>query len=155
MSEIEIRALTKRFGSTEILHPIGLDVETGEVLAIIGPSGAGKTTLLRCLNFLETPTSGQIKVGAIEIDGDKSIATQMRKIRELRQHVGFVFQSFNLLPRTSALEQVMMPLTYTAADLSRVESRARATALGLQPNLSEVLLSRHPSVARARALIGS
>src|SRR5450631_2602043 len=107
MSEIEIRSVTKRFGSVEVLHPIDLNVDTGEVLAIIGPSGSGKTTLLRCLNFLETPTTGRLKVGAIQIDADKSLSPQMRKIRELRQHVGFVFQSFNLFPHRTALQNVV------------------------------------------------
>lgn len=107
MSEIEVRGLTKRFGRAEVLHPIDLDVENGEVLAIIGPSGSGKTTLLRCLNFLETPTTGKLKVGAIEIDADKPLARQTARIRELRQHVGFVFQSFNLFPHRTALQNVV------------------------------------------------
>jgi cystine transport system ATP-binding protein len=84
-----------------------LTVEAGEVLAIIGPSGSGKTTLLRCLNFLETPTTGQLKVGAIEIDADKPLTRQTARIRELRQHVGFVFQSFNLFPHRTALQNVI------------------------------------------------
>jgi cystine transport system ATP-binding protein len=107
VSEIEIRGLTKRFGGAEVLHPIDLNVETGEVLAIIGPSGSGKTTLLRCLNFLETPTTGKLKVGAIEIDADVSLTRQTARIRELRQHVGFVFQSFNLFPHRTALQNVI------------------------------------------------
>jgi cystine transport system ATP-binding protein len=107
MSEIEVRALTKRFAGVEVLHPLDLNVETGEVLAIIGPSGSGKTTLLRCLNFLETPTTGRLKVGTIEIDADQSLARQTARIRELRRHVGFVFQSFNLFPHRTALQNVI------------------------------------------------
>jgi cystine transport system ATP-binding protein len=77
------------------------------VVAIIGPSGSGKTTFLRCLNFLEEPTSGTIVVGDIKIDGSKPLSQQQGLIRQLRQHVGFVFQNFNLFPHRTALENVI------------------------------------------------
>nr|WP_304665489.1 L-cystine ABC transporter ATP-binding protein TcyN [Pseudomonas savastanoi] len=82
-------------------------IEAGEVVAIIGPSGSGKTTLLRCLNLLETPDSGRIKVGDIEIDGTRSMNQQQGLIRQLRLQVGFVFQNFNLFPHRTALENVI------------------------------------------------
>jgi cystine transport system ATP-binding protein len=127
MSEIEVRALSKRFGRTEVLHPIDLNVEAGEVLAIIGPSGSGKTTLLRCLNFLETPTAGKIKVGAIEIDAGKPLARQSARIRELRQHVGFVFQSFNLFPHRTALQNVIEgPVVVKRMPRDKAEALGRA-----------------------------
>ncbi len=81
-----------------VLNGIDLQVKEGEVVAIIGPSGSGKTTFLRCLNFLEEPSSGRIKVGDIEIDGSRPLNQQQSLVRRLRQHVGFVFQNFNLFP---------------------------------------------------------
>ena len=90
-----------------VLNGIDLEVKEGEVVAIIGPSGSGKTTFLRCLNFLEEPTSGRIKVGDIEIDSSKPLNQQQGLVRRLRQHVGFVFQNFNLFPHRTALENVI------------------------------------------------
>ena len=104
---IVVEKLTKQFNGQVVLNGIDLEVKEGEVVAIIGPSGSGKTTFLRCLNFLETPTSGRIKVGDIEIDSSKPINQQQGLVRRLRQHVGFVFQSFNLFPHRTALENVI------------------------------------------------
>ncbi|MCQ2992895.1 MULTISPECIES: L-cystine ABC transporter ATP-binding protein TcyN [Pseudomonas] len=104
---IVVEKLTKEFKGQQVLKGIDLKVEAGEVVAIIGPSGSGKTTLLRCLNFLEEPTSGKIIVGNIEIDGNRPLSKQQSLIRELRQHVGFVFQNFNLFPHRTALENVI------------------------------------------------
>ncbi|MCP1509967.1 cystine transport system ATP-binding protein [Pseudomonas marginalis] len=104
---IVVEKLTKQFNGQVVLNGIDLEVKEGEVVAIIGPSGSGKTTFLRCLNFLETPTSGRIKVGDIEIDSSKPLNQQQGLVRRLRQHVGFVFQSFNLFPHRTALENVI------------------------------------------------
>ena len=104
---IVVEKLTKQFNGQVVLNGIDLEVKEGEVVAIIGPSGSGKTTFLRCLNFLETPTSGRIKVGDIEIDSSKPINQQQGLVRRLRQHVGFVFQNFNLFPHRTALENVI------------------------------------------------
>ena len=104
---IVVEKLTKQFNGQVVLNGIDLEVKEGEVVAIIGPSGSGKTTFLRCLNFLEQPTSGRIKVGDIEIDTSKPINQQQGLVRRLRQHVGFVFQSFNLFPHRTALENVI------------------------------------------------
>ena len=104
---IVVEKLTKQFKGQVVLNGIDLEVKEGEVIAIIGPSGSGKTTFLRCLNFLEQPTSGRIKVGDIEIDSSKPINQQTSLVRRLRQHVGFVFQSFNLFPHRTALENVI------------------------------------------------
>jgi cystine transport system ATP-binding protein len=104
---ITVEKLTKEFKGNQVLKGIDLNVEPGEVVAIIGPSGSGKTTFLRCLNFLEEPTSGTIVVGDIKVDGSKPISQQQGLIRQLRQHVGFVFQNFNLFPHRTALENVI------------------------------------------------
>ncbi|MFC5694796.1 L-cystine ABC transporter ATP-binding protein TcyN [Pseudomonas sp. GCM10022186] len=104
---ITVRNLTKSFKGQEVLKGIDLTIEPGEVVAIIGPSGSGKTTLLRCLNLLEEPSGGRIKVGEIEIDAGKPLKHQHALIRKLRQHVGFVFQNFNLFPHRTALENVI------------------------------------------------
>ncbi|MDH4871775.1 L-cystine ABC transporter ATP-binding protein TcyN [Pseudomonas sp. BN515] len=104
---ITVRNLTKSFKGQEVLKGIDLTIEPGEVVAIIGPSGSGKTTLLRCLNLLEVPSGGLIRVGEIEIDASKPLKQQQGLIRKLRQHVGFVFQNFNLFPHRTALENVI------------------------------------------------
>ena len=104
---IAIEHLTKRFNGQTVLDSIDLNVETGEVVAIIGPSGSGKTTFLRCLNLLETPDAGRIRIGDISIDADRSLNNQQSAIRRLRQQAGFVFQNFNLFPHRTALENVI------------------------------------------------
>lgn len=104
---ITVEKLTKQFKGNEVLKGIDLTVEPGEVVAIIGPSGSGKTTLLRCLNLLEVPTSGSIVVGDIKVDLSRPLGQQQGLIRQLRQHVGFVFQNFNLFPHRTALENVI------------------------------------------------
>ncbi|OKO47740.1 MULTISPECIES: L-cystine ABC transporter ATP-binding protein TcyN [unclassified Pseudomonas] len=104
---IVVEKLTKQFNGQVVLNGIDLEVKEGEVVAIIGPSGSGKTTFLRCLNFLEEPTSGRIKVGDIQIDSSRPLNQQQGLVRRLRQHVGFVFQNFNLFPHRTALENVI------------------------------------------------
>ncbi|MDF3931715.1 L-cystine ABC transporter ATP-binding protein TcyN [Pseudomonas citronellolis] len=123
---IEVRKLTKQFRGQEVLKGIDLTVEAGEVVAIIGPSGSGKTTLLRCLNLLETPNGGTIRVGDIEIDASRPLKAQQGLIRKLRQHVGFVFQNFNLFPHRTALENVIEgPVVVKKEARASAEQRAR------------------------------
>ncbi len=97
---IKIRQLHKSFDQTPVLKGIDLTVEKGEVVVIIGPSGSGKSTFLRCLNLLETPTEG-----TIEFEGTNILAKD-HNIDELRQKMGMVFQSFNLFPHKSVLENL-------------------------------------------------
>ncbi|WP_070887507.1 L-cystine ABC transporter ATP-binding protein YecC [Pseudomonas sp. D2-3] len=124
---ITVRNLSKSFKGQAVLKGIDLDIAPGEVVAIIGPSGSGKTTLLRCLNLLETPDGGSIRVGDIEIDAGKPIGQQQGLIRRLRQHVGFVFQNFNLFPHRSALENVI-----EGPVVVRKQPRDKAIELGRQ-----------------------
>ena len=98
---VEIVDLKKSFGAHEVLRGAGLKVNSGEVLVVIGPSGSGKSTMLRCINLLEKPTSGSIKIFGREIN-DKNT-----NLPSLRQQVGMVFQSFNLFPHKTVLENVM------------------------------------------------
>ncbi|SEQ74944.1 MULTISPECIES: L-cystine ABC transporter ATP-binding protein TcyN [Pseudomonas] len=124
---IEVRNLTKSFNGQPVLKGINLDVAAGEVVAIIGPSGSGKTTLLRCLNLLETPDRGRIRVADIAIDASQSLNSQQSQIRALRQRAGFVFQSFNLFPHRTALENVIEgPIVVKREARESAEARGRA-----------------------------
>lgn len=109
MSILEVKNIRKSFGRTEVLKGIDFSLEQGEVISIIGSSGSGKTTLLRCLNFLETPDDGTISINDRVIFDAKDPATQREsEIRKKRLHFGLVFQSFNLFPQYTALQNVML-----------------------------------------------
>lgn len=126
MSMIEATGLTKRFGDTVVLDGVDLTVDKGEVVAVIGPSGSGKTTLLRLLNCLEAPDGGSIRVGAITVDGDRPLSRQKAAVRALRQHVGFVFQTFNLFPHRTALGNVTEgPVVVKGLSRAAAEDRGR------------------------------
>ncbi|MDH2912758.1 L-cystine ABC transporter ATP-binding protein YecC [Kosakonia sp. HypNH10] len=126
MSAIDVKNLVKKFQGKTVLHGIDLQVEEGEVVAIIGPSGSGKTTLLRSINLLEQPESGSIRVGNITIDATRSVGQQKSAIRELRQHVGFVFQNFNLFPHRTVLENIIEgPVIVKGEPKEEAQARAR------------------------------
>lgn len=109
MSVLEVKNIEKHFGSTKVLRDVSFDMEEGSALAIIGSSGSGKTTLLRCLNFLEVPDKGSIIVrGETLFDADRPIKEQEKDLRRKRLHFGMVFQSFNLFPQYTALENVTL-----------------------------------------------
>lgn len=106
---LEIKNIKKSFGQTHVLHDVSLSVNKGDVIAILGPSGSGKTTLLRCLNFLEMPDNGVIRVNdEILLDTDKPETLKESEVRKKRLHFGLVFQSFNLFPQYTALQNVML-----------------------------------------------
>ena len=99
---ISIKDLKKRFGDNEVLKDIDIEIQDGEVVSLIGSSGSGKSTLLRCINLLETPTSGEIYIDGVNIL-DKSV-----DLNKLRQNVGMVFQQFNLFPNMSVIENIKL-----------------------------------------------
>ncbi|MBO5259224.1 MAG: amino acid ABC transporter ATP-binding protein [Agathobacter sp.] len=106
---LEVKNIEKHFGSTKVLEDVSFSLEEGNALAIIGSSGSGKTTLLRCLNFLEKPNSGSITVkDEVLFDASASEADWERNLRKKRLHFGMVFQSFNLFPQYTALENVTL-----------------------------------------------
>ncbi len=104
---IEIVGLRKRFGSVTVLDGIDHRQEAGEVVALIGPSGCGKSTLLRCLNWLETPDSGSLRLGDVRIQAGTPQANDRALRQRLRRRTGMIFQQFNLFPHRTALENVM------------------------------------------------
>jgi cystine transport system ATP-binding protein len=104
---IEIVGLRKRFGPVTVLDGIDHRQEAGEVVALIGPSGCGKSTLLRCLNWLETPDSGSLRLGDVSIQAGTPQATDRALRQRLRRRTGMIFQQFNLFPHRTALENVM------------------------------------------------
>lgn len=109
MAILEVEHIKKKFGKTDVLKDISFSLEQGEVLSIIGSSGSGNTTLLRCLNFLEMPDNGVIRVkDEILLDTDKPETLKESEVRKKRLHFGLVFQSFNLFPQYTALQNVML-----------------------------------------------
>ena len=109
MAILEVEHICKSFNRTEILKDISFSLDKGQVVSIIGSSGSGKTTLLRCLNFLETPDRGVIRVNNETLfDSADPFMQRESTIRKKRLHFGLVFQSFNLFPQYTALENVML-----------------------------------------------
>ncbi len=104
---IAVSNLHKRFGPLEILKGVNLQVAAGEVVCLIGRSGSGKSTLLRCINFLEEPDEGVVQVAGLTIPAGDHSRQHRRQIIELRQRVGMVFQSFNLFPHKTVLENLI------------------------------------------------
>jgi putative ABC transport system ATP-binding protein len=156
---IETREITKiyKIGDQEVraLDGISLKIEEGEMVSIMGPSGSGKSTLMAILGCLDIPTSGQYLI-------DEQDAARMKEnqLAHLRAHkIGFVFQQFNLLPRTSALENVMLPLTYDGTKPKERIARARQAleTVGLADRMkhhpNQLSGGQQQRVAIARALV--
>jgi len=161
MKAIEIRDIYKSYnlGQVEVpvLRGVSLSVQRGEFVALMGASGSGKSTLMNILGCLDHPTSGSYLLEEQEVS---TLSADGRALLRNRK-IGFVFQNFNLLPRTSALENVAMPLSYAAHLVRDAEARARAAALLQQVGLVE-RMAHEPSqlsggqqqrVAIARALV--
>ena len=161
MALIELENVTKTYFLGEmnvpVLKGIDLTIGKGEYVALMGASGSGKSTLMNILGCLDRPTGGNYMFDGEELGR----ASGDRRALVRNQKIGFVFQSFNLLPRTSALENVIMPLSYTAGNLSHAERRKRGLAAlaevgiadraGHQP--SQLSGGQQQRVAIARALI--
>lgn len=150
---IKVNDLHKSFGEVEVLKGIDLEVNSGEVVAIIGPSGSGKSTLLRCLNLLETPTSGEI------IFEGNQLTAKGTNINKLRQKMGMVFQSFNLFPHKTVIENLMLaPSLLNKGDKSALKAKGLELLdkVGLQDRAehypSQLSGGQKQRVAIARAL---
>ena len=149
VASIELEHLSKRFGDNVVLDDVSLTVEPGSVTALIGPSGAGKSTFLRCINLLERPDSGAIRVGGHVIEPGKEV--RAKDLSALRRTVGMVFQSFNLFPHMTVLENVSFPQRKV---LGRSKDEADARSMKL---LERVGLPERPRSTRngARAVSSS
>ncbi|MCI8623016.1 MAG: ATP-binding cassette domain-containing protein [Provencibacterium sp.] len=154
---IEIQALYKTYsskgGNVPALEDIHLTIDGGDIFGIIGLSGAGKSTLVRCLNFLEKPTSGTVRIDGVDLS-----SLTPAGLRELRRSVGMIFQQFNLMMQRTALQNVLFPLELQKADRKKSEARARellelvglADRAGAYP--AELSGGQKQRVAIARAL---
>ena len=162
---LEIAGVSKRFGTLEVLHDVSLSVQAGEVVVVIGPSGSGKTTLLRCINLLEDYEQGTVTVDGdpvgYTVDGSSGRRQRMseRDIAASREKIGIVFQSYNLFPHMTALQNIVAaPVRVRGIPRARAEARAREllAMVGLSDKALEypVRLSggQQQRVAIARAL---
>lgn len=155
---IELKNIVKNYDNggvvTRVLHGVNLNVEEGEFIAIMGPSGSGKSTLMHTIGFLDRPTEGEYYFDGI--DTKDFTDDELARIRNER--IGFVFQSFNLLPRTTVLDNVMLPLVYSPEKKGH-EHRARLAleAVGLGERLhflsNQISGGQKQRVAIARALV--
>jgi putative ABC transport system ATP-binding protein len=151
------RGLVKQYGAAETavtaLDGVDLDVPVGQFTAIMGPSGSGKSTLMHCLAGLDTPTSGQVFLGDVELSSctDKQL-TILR-----RQQVGFIFQSFNLIPTLNALENITLPLDIAGRKVDPLWLDQIISTVGLGDRLAhrptELSGGQQQRVAAARALV--
>ena len=140
MALLEASGIGKNFGDTKVLKDISLTLEQGEALAIIGSSGSGKTTLLRCLNFLERPDTGVIKVNGETMWDAADPATQREsEVRKKRLHFGLVFQNFNLFPQYTALQNVMLAGELLAKERPDYKANKKAIHAELEQQAQELL----------------
>ncbi len=154
---IQIDNITKvyQMGETEVraLDGVSLKIEDGEWVAITGPSGSGKSTLMAIIGCLDSPTSGLYRLDGIDVAQMRD--DQLASVRNKK--IGFVFQQFNLLARTSALENVALPLLYSTGNHQRDRAKAALEAVGLSDRLghrpSELSGGQQQRVAIARALV--
>ena len=131
MAILEVEHIQKSFDRTEVLKDISFSLEKGQVVSIIGSSGSGKTTLLRCLNFLERPDGGVIRVGGETLfDAEDPTTLQESQIRRKRLHFGLVFQSFNLFPQYTAKENVMLAKRLLAKEQPDFKAKKKGNLRG-------------------------
>ena len=140
MPVLQVKNIEKHFGPTRVLEDISFDLEQGQALAIIGSSGSGKTTLLRCLNFLETPDRGQIVVNGETLFDAADPATQREaEVRRKRLHFGLVFQSFNLFPQYTALQNVMLAKQLLAQEQPDYKARKKELHAAIEAEARQLL----------------
>lgn len=125
---IEIKNLYKNFGKVKVLKDINLKIEKGEKVVLIGPSGSGKSTLLRCINYLETPTKGDIIINSVKLENNEKM------LIEMRQNVGMVFQNFNLFPNMTVLQNIMLA-PMKVKGLTEEKAKKKAISLLKKVNL--------------------
>ena len=135
MAVLTVEGIQKSFSGVDVLRDISFSLEKGEALAIIGSSGSGKTTLLRCLNFLETPDKGVIRVGdQVIFNAEDPRSRSEQEIRQQRLHFGLVFQSFNLFPQYTVLENVTLAGRSMAKERPDFKSRKAAIFQEIEEN---------------------
>ncbi len=140
MPILEVEHISKAFGRTEVLTDISFSLEQGQVLSLIGSSGSGKTTLLRCLNFLEQPDNGVIRVNGETLFDAQDPATQkVAEIRKKRLHFGLVFQSFNLFPQYTARENVMLAKKLLVQEQPDFKARKKEIFREIEAEADELL----------------
>ena len=140
MAILDVCNIEKHFGPTRVLEDISFSLEHGQTLAIIGSSGSGKTTLLRCLNFLETPNQGTISVnGSVLFDASDPATQRETEIRKKRLHFGLVFQSFNLFPQYTALQNVTLAKELLSQELPEYKQNKKAILEEIQAEGRELL----------------
>ncbi len=141
MSILEVEHIRKTFEHTQVLQDISFSLEQGQVVSIIGSSGSGKTTLLRCLNFLERPDDGIIRVrGETLFDAGQVLTQNEREIRKKRLHFGLVFQSFHLFPQYTALQNVMLAKELLAKDEPDYKSRKKQIHQAIEKQAEDLLI---------------
>ena len=149
MAILDVQHIEKHFGATRVLEDISFDLEQGQALAIIGSSGSGKTTLLRCLNFLESPDGGKILVnGETLYDAADPNTQREAEVRKKRLHFGLVFQSFNLFPQYTALENVTLAPRLLAQERPDFKRDRKAVLEGIRAE-GKALLERMGLADRA------
>lgn len=140
MSLLEVTDLHKSFGKAEVLKGISFSLDVGKTMSVIGASGGGKTTLLRCLNFLEIPTRGVIKVGGETIfDASDEKSLSESRIRQNRLHFGLVFQNFNLFPQYTALDNIMLAPKLQAKEREDYRANRKATINEIEDKCLDIL----------------
>ena len=140
MAILEVNHIEKHFGKTQVLRDVSFSMEEGSALAIIGSSGSGKTTLLRCLNFLEKPNSGSISVnGEVLFDASLNQSERDADLRKKRLHFGMVFQSFNLFPQYTALENVMLAERLLAQEQPDFKRNKKEILAGIEEHAKQLL----------------
>ena len=156
---VRIDGLHKSFGPLEVVRGVDMEVRRGEVVVIFGRSGSGKSTVLRCVNFIEDPTEGRIEVAGIRLGGGHRTRRKKTAIRQLRLHVGMVFQQFNLFPNMTVLDNVMVAPRLAkrgSEDVIRTQALELLDQVGLSDKAGEhpIRLSggQQQRVAIARAL---